>query len=49
MNLKGLSLIEIIDLIKTGKTTKEEVFKYFQNRIEKYNDKLQVFNYVNKD
>ncbi|MDR1945083.1 MAG: hypothetical protein LBQ59_03190 [Candidatus Peribacteria bacterium] len=49
MNFKDLSLEQIIEQIKSGKTTKEEVFSYFQKRIEKYNDKLQAFNFVNKD
>ncbi len=49
MNFKDLSLTEIIELIKTSKTTKEEVFDYFQKRIEKYDDKLEIFNFVNKD
>lgn len=48
MNFKDLSLEEIINLIKSKKTTKEEVFNYFQKRIEKYDDKLQVFNFINK-
>jgi Asp-tRNA(Asn)/Glu-tRNA(Gln) amidotransferase A subunit family amidase len=49
MNFKNLSLEEIIDLIKSKKATKEEVWNYFQKRIEKYDDKLQAFNFVNKD
>ena len=49
MNFKDLSLIEIIEQIKTGKTTKKEVFEYFLKRIEKYDDKVQAFNFVNTD
>jgi aspartyl-tRNA(Asn)/glutamyl-tRNA(Gln) amidotransferase subunit A len=45
--MKDLSLIEIIDQIKTGKTTSEEVFQYFLKRIEKYDGKVQSFNFVN--
>ncbi len=48
MNFKELSLEEIISLIKNWKTTKEEVFDYFQNRIEKYDDKIKAFAHVNK-
>lgn len=49
MALKDMSLTEIIDEIKSGKTTSKEVFDYFQARIEKYDDKVQAYNFVNKD
>lgn len=49
MELKNLSLEELISAIKSEKTTKEEVFEYFLKRIEKYNDKLQAFNFINKE
>jgi len=49
MNFKDLSLEEIIENIKSKKTTREEVFEYFLKRIEKYDDKVQCFNYVNKN
>jgi Asp-tRNA(Asn)/Glu-tRNA(Gln) amidotransferase A subunit family amidase len=49
MNFKDLSLEQIIEKIKSGETTREEVFYYFGNRIEKYDEKIKSFNYVNKD
>ena len=49
MNFKDLSLEEIISKIKSGENTREEVFKYFQNRIEKYDDKIKSYNFINKD
>lgn len=49
MNFKDFSLEEIILKIKSWETNKEEVFKYFLNRIEKYDDKIQSFNFVNFD
>ena len=49
MNFKDLSLEQIIEQIKLKKTTKKKVFDYFQCRIEKYNEKLGCFNYINKD
>lgn len=49
MNFKDLSLEEIISKIKSGETTREEVFKYFQNRIEKYDAKIKSYNFVNKE
>jgi hypothetical protein len=49
MNFKDLSLEEIISKIKSGETTREEVFNYFQNRIEKYDNKIKSYNYINKD
>lgn len=49
MEFKDMSLKEIINDIKSWKTTKKEVFDYFLSRIEKYDDKLQCFNYINKE
>ncbi|MFC1797663.1 hypothetical protein ACFLY2_00175 [Patescibacteria group bacterium] len=49
MNFKDLSLEQIIEKIKSKETTKEEVFDYFQNRIEKYDDKIKSYNYINKE
>ena len=49
MTYKDLSLEQIINEIKTGKTSRKEVFDYFQNRIEKYDPKIKSFNFVNKD
>lgn len=49
MNFKDLSLKSIIEKIESGETTKEEVWDYFQKRIEKYEDKVQAFNFVNKN
>ena len=49
MNFKELPLEEIVSLIKNWKTTKEEVFDYFQKRIEKYDDKIKAFAYLNKN
>ena len=47
--MKDLSLIEIIDLIKSWKTTSKDVFTYFLNRIEKYDSKINSYNFVNKN
>lgn len=49
MNLKDLSLEQIIKDIESNKYTKEEVFNYFLNRIEKYDWEINSFNYINKD
>jgi len=49
MEFKNMSMKEIITEIKSGKTTSKEVFDYFLDRIEKYDDKLQCFNYINKE
>lgn len=49
MEFKNLSLEEIIKKIKSWETSKKEVFDYFLKRIEKYDDKLQCFNFLNKD
>jgi len=40
-------LEEIIKKINSKETTREEVFEYFIKRIEKYDSKLQAFNFVN--
>ena len=47
--MKNLSLEQIIRDIKSKKTTKKEVFEYFQKRIEKYDKKVESFNFVNKN
>ena len=49
MEFKDLFLEEIIKKIKSWETTSKEVFDYFLGRIEKYDDELKVFNFVNKD
>ena len=49
MNFKDLSLEQIIEKIKNKETSKEEVFSYFQNRIEKYDEKIKSYNYINKE
>lgn len=43
-----MSLEEIISEIKSWKTTSEDVFKYFLNRVDKYDNKIKSFNYINK-
>jgi len=47
MNLKDLSLEQIIRKIETWEISKEESFDYFLKRIEKYDDKVNAFNFVN--
>jgi hypothetical protein len=47
--MKELSLEQIITDIKSGKTTKEKVFEYFQKRIEKYDDTVKSYNFVNEE
>lgn len=49
MNYKDLSLIEIIEKIKSKETTSSEVFDYFIKRIEKHDDKIKSYNFINKD
>lgn len=44
MPYKNLSLIELSDLIKIGKTTSEEIYTYFLERTKQYNDELNAFN-----
>ena len=46
--MKNLSIIEIIDLIKSWKKTSKEVFDYFLLRIKKYDFKINSFNYINE-
>ena len=47
--MKDLTLEQLIEDIKSGKTTNKEVFQYFQKRIEKYDDTIQSYNFVNTD
>jgi len=49
MSFKDLSLEQLINDIKIAKVSRKEVFDYFQNRIEKYDDKIKSYNYVNKE
>jgi aspartyl-tRNA(Asn)/glutamyl-tRNA(Gln) amidotransferase subunit A len=43
MDLKNLSLIELGDLIKAGKTTSDEIYAYYLTRTKQYNDELNAF------
>lgn len=43
MSFKNLSLIELDELIKAGKTTSEEVYTYFLERAKEYNSELNAF------
>ena len=49
MEYKNLSLIELSELIKIGKTTSQEVYTYFLDRTKQYNIELNVFNTIPKD
>ena len=44
MPYKNLSLIELAGLIKSGKTTSEEIYNYFLERTKQYNGELNAFN-----
>ncbi len=43
MEFKNLSLLELETLVKTGKTTYEEIYAYFLDRTKKYNKELNIF------
>lgn len=43
MNLLGKSAIQLIDLLKTKKISKKEIFDYFVGRINKYNPQLNSY------
>lgn len=47
--MKDLSLIEIIENIKSKKTTSKEVWDYFIWRIEKFDSKVWAYNFLNKE
>ena len=49
MNFKDLNLEQIIELIESKKATRQEVFDYFQSRIDKYDKDIKSYNYINKD
>ena len=49
MEFKNFSLEQIIEKIKSWETTSLEVYNYFLKRIEKYDDKLNSFNFINKE
>ena len=43
MDFKNLSLIELSELIKSGKTTSDEIYAYFLARTKEYNEELNSF------
>jgi Asp-tRNA(Asn)/Glu-tRNA(Gln) amidotransferase A subunit family amidase len=43
------TLENIIKIIKNKEIKSSDVFEYFQKRIEKYDSKVEAFNYVNKN
>ncbi len=47
MNLKDLSLEQIIKKIEIWEISREDTFNYFIKRIEKYDDKINAFNFIN--
>lgn len=47
--MKDLSLLEIIENIKSKKNTPKEVWDYFTKRIEKFDKKVWAYNFVNKN
>lgn len=49
MNFRELSLEEIIKKLNSVEISRKEVFDYFIKRIEKYDSKVQSFNFINKD
>ncbi len=49
MQMKDMSLEELLKLIESGDKTSEEIFEYFSNRIEKYDCKLNAFLSHNKN
>jgi aspartyl-tRNA(Asn)/glutamyl-tRNA(Gln) amidotransferase subunit A len=48
MELKNLSLKQIIAEIKTGKTTQKEVYDYFISRIQQLDPTIEAFNTVHE-
>lgn len=49
MEFKNMSLLEIVDVIKTGKTTQKAVYDYFLARIDAQDGQIQAFNFVNRE
>lgn len=49
MTFKDLSLEEIIAKIKKWETTQSEVNAYFLERTKKYNETLNVYNFINEE
>lgn len=49
MELKDLSLKQIIEDIKSGKISQKEVYDYFLGRIKVLDPQIEAFNYVNEE
>ena len=43
MEFKNLSLLELSDLISTGKATSREIYDYFLDRTRRYNEEYNIF------
>lgn len=44
MNFENLSLLELDELVKSGKATSQEIYEYFLNRTKQLNSELNAFN-----
>ena len=49
MEIKDLSLKQIIDEIKVWKLSQKEVYDYFLDRIKKFDPQIEAFNFVNEE
>jgi aspartyl-tRNA(Asn)/glutamyl-tRNA(Gln) amidotransferase subunit A len=49
MNLAFKNIEELKELIKSGETTSREIWNYFMKRVEKYEPKVQAFNFINQN
>lgn len=47
--MKNLSVTELIQKIQSWETSPQKVWEYFLQRIEKYDPKIQAFNFVNTE
>ncbi len=49
MDLKNLSLLELSELVSSGKATTDEIYIYYLDRTKKYNDELGAYNTLPPD
>ena len=49
MEFKNLSLLELSDLISTGKATSREIYDYFLDRTRRYNEEYNIFTTLPRD
>ena len=49
MNFAFKNIEELKELIHSGQTNSRDIWNYFIKRVEKYEPKIQAFNFINQN